>query len=404
MIGPKTDNSVAGSTGVTQAGRDVHGIPPETHREMMQTALADLRKDLEDKHAEARRADSAELKMLQMQIDVLNSKISEQERRLADPEQSYQDYLSRIAELEQLLENATVEIGENRIKDATAAMEAGDNSLADQIFAEVEEHEAKAVARAAEAAFGRGLIAEEAIRWADAARHYARAARLLPEYRTYRKASEFGRLSGDFAAALRIGAQCLAHVQRGDDEETLASALNSQAIYLYQAGRYGEAEPLFRQALEIGEKTLGVDHPDYGARLNNFAGLLLDTGRFDEAEPLFRQALGIREKRLGVDHPDYAQSLNNLAALLRATGRYGEAEPLYRQALEIDEKALGVDHPEYAIRLNNLAVLFANMKRYPEAVDLMKQALQICMNALGPEHPYTIGSQNNLETIRKAME
>ena len=64
-------------------------------------------------------------------------------------------------------------------------------------------------------------------------------------------------------------------------------------------------------------------------------------GRYSEAEPLYRKALAIREKVLGKAHPGYAQTLNNLAALLGATGLYGEAEPLYREALAIREKALG---------------------------------------------------------------
>ena len=355
MIGPKTDNAVTDSQGVTQAGRDVHGIPPELHKEMMQTALATLRRDLEGKHAQSSRADTAE-------IALLNMKIAEQERRLANPAESYQAYIARIAELEQLLENATVEIGDNRIKAATAALEAGNDTLADEIFAEVEALEEAAVIRSAEAAFGRGLIAEGAIRWKEAAAFYAKAARLLPEYRTYRKASEFAGLSGDFAAALRIGSECLAYAQDQNEPETLASALNSQALYLEQAGRYEEAEPLYRQALKIDEATLGLDHPAYATRLNN------------------------------------------LAALLEATGRYEEAEPLYRQALEIDEATLGRDHPDYATRLNNLAVSYAYMKRYAEAEPLMVQALQITQARLGAEHPDTISSKNSLEAIRKAMK
>jgi tetratricopeptide (TPR) repeat protein len=446
MIGAKTDNSVEGSSGVTQVGGNLHGIPPETHKEMMQTALADLRKDLEGKHAEASRADQAELKMLQMQIDLLKSKISEQERRLANPEDSYREYLVRIAELEQLLENATVEIGDNRIKAATAELEAGNPELADEIFAEVEAHEAAAVARAAEAAFGRGLIAEGDIRWKDAAQFYAKAARLLPEMRTLSKAAEFAERSGDYQTALKYGQDYIEAAQRSGSDRDLATALNDQALNLHQTGRYDDAEPLYRQALEITERTLGPDHPDYATRLNNLAGLLQDTARYDAAEPLYRQALEIREKTLGLDHPDYAIRLNNLAELLRVTGRYDAAEPLYRQALEITEKTLGPDHPAYAIRLNNLAlllqatgrydaaeplhrqaleigektlgadhpdyatdlnnlaVLYAYMKRFDAAEPLMAQAVQNTLAAFGAEHPDTISSQTSLDIIRKDMQ
>lgn len=40
-------------------------------------------------------------------------------------------------------------------------------------------------------------------------------------------------------------------------------------------------------------------------------------GKYDEAEPLLRRALEISESALRQDHPNVAQSLNSLAELLR---------------------------------------------------------------------------------------
>ena len=39
-------------------------------------------------------------------------------------------------------------------------------------------------------------------------------------------------------------------------------------------GKFEEADSLYLRAIEIGEKTLGPDHPDLATRLNNRAGLL----------------------------------------------------------------------------------------------------------------------------------
>ena len=75
---------------------------------------------------------------------------------------------------------------------------------------------------------------------------------------------------------------------------------------------------------------------------------MLKLARYTEAEPLFRRALAIREKSLGPDHPDVANSLNGLAALLNDTDRRAEAEPLFRRALAIWEKSLSPDHPNVA--------------------------------------------------------
>ena len=39
-------------------------------------------------------------------------------------------------------------------------------------------------------------------------------------------------------------------------------------------GKLDEADPLYLRVIEIGEKTLGPNHPDLATRLNNRAGLL----------------------------------------------------------------------------------------------------------------------------------
>ena len=48
---------------------------------------------------------------------------------------------------------------------------------------------------------------------------------------------------------------------------------------------------------------------------------------FGEAEPLYKRALAIREKSLRPDHPDMAQTLNNLAELYCVQGEYQERNP-----------------------------------------------------------------------------
>jgi tetratricopeptide (TPR) repeat protein len=194
-----------------------------------------------------------------------------------------------------------------------------------------------------------------------------------------------------YRRALAIGEKTL-----GSEHPDVATRLNNLAGLLRATGRSGEAELLFRRALAIGEKTLGPKHPKVATRLNNLAGLLRATGRSAEAEPLYRRALAIGEKTLGPEHPSVAIWLNNLAGLLEATGRYDEAEPLYRRAVAIGEKTLGPEHPNGATTLNNLAGLLEDTGRYAEAEPLYRRALAICEKTLGPEHPNTAIAYNNL--------
>jgi tetratricopeptide (TPR) repeat protein len=50
------------------------------------------------------------------------------------------------------------------------------------------------------------------------------------------------------------------------------------------------------------EKALGPEHPNVATSLNNLAALYKAQGRYAEAEPLYRRALEIWEKALGPEH------------------------------------------------------------------------------------------------------
>jgi Tetratricopeptide repeat len=166
-----------------------------------------------------------------------------------------------------------------------------------------------------------------------------------------------------------------------------ASELNKRAIELDNAGRYSEAEPLYKQSLTIREKVLGPDNPDVAAALNNLAFLYQEQGRYAEAGPLYNRALVIKEKALGRDHPDVATSLNNLGVLYVVQGRYSDAQSYFKRALAIREKAFGSDHPDVALTQNNLAELYRAEGQYAEAESLYKRALAIREKVRGPDHP-----------------
>ncbi len=72
-----------------------------------------------------------------------------------------------------------------------------------------------------------------------------------------------------------------------------------QGLTLYEAGRYEQAIPHWRKALELGEREFGPDHPKAANLLNSLAKLYRAQGRYEAAEPLQNRALTIREKVLG---------------------------------------------------------------------------------------------------------
>ncbi len=189
----------------------------------------------------------------------LEAEKAEIARRLADVEGALKEREAKVRELEALLSREGNEIGGDRLAEARAALEQGDFSKADDLFAEIEAREQMAVQSAARAAHGRGEIAEEQVRWADAAGHYARAVGLDPTYDALRKALEFAWRAGGYARAAGFGEGLIraAREEFGDESIELATALNDHALMIKTLGRYSEAEPLYRQALGIGGKTFG---------------------------------------------------------------------------------------------------------------------------------------------------
>ena len=156
----------------------------------------------------------------------------------------------------------------------------------------------------------------------------------------------------------------------GIETEEAARILNQAGYYLRQRAQYVDAEPLFRNALEISERSFGPDHSKVGTHLNNLAQLLKDTNRLAEAEPLMRRSLEIDERSFGPEHPNVGIDLNNLALLLKDTNRLAEAEPLMRRQAEIFEKSLVPGHPYIAVSLRNYAGLLRAMNREEEAEEL----------------------------------
>ncbi|MGH1578276.1 tetratricopeptide repeat protein, partial [Planktotalea sp.] len=198
----------------------------------------------------------------------LRARIAEMEAQIADPDDALAEAQKTIADLTDRLSHMGNDIGGDRLAEAQNALARLDFSVADDIFAEVEERHKLEVQQAARAAFGRGEVAEAEIRWHDAAEHYARAARLDPSFETLKKAREFSWRAGDFASALRLGEDLVRQARAKEDQEKLATALNDHALTLGAQGHYEQAEGLYREALLIDEKTIGTEHPNYAIRLN----------------------------------------------------------------------------------------------------------------------------------------
>ncbi len=185
--------------------------------------------------------------------------------------------------------------------------------------------------------------------------------------------------------------------------EDLIWTFVAQGRFYKGQGLYAQAEPWFKQCLEVSKKRLGDNHPYVAQSLNNLAGLYKSQGRYDEAEPLYQQALQVMRHLRGEEHPYLAPTLDNLAELYRSQGRYDQAEPLYQQALRLRRHLLGKEYPAVAESLNNLALLYYYQGRYSEAEPLALRAIELDKQFLGEKYPDLATVIHNLALIYRAQ-
>ncbi|HEU5377772.1 MAG TPA: FxSxx-COOH system tetratricopeptide repeat protein [Ktedonobacteraceae bacterium] len=192
---------------------------------------------------------------------------------------------------------------------------------------------------------------------------------------------------------LSIGEQFIAHAQMclsltdqwKDDEALRIPLLTHVAAYLSRRVRYAEAGPLFRRAVQMGERFLGAEHPLVAEALTGWANLSQERGKYTEAESLFERAFSIRQRALADQHPLLASSLNMLGYCYYKQGKYEQAENCYRRALHIQEQE-DPEHHDIATSLYNLGTLYWRQGKYKQAQPLLKRALQTWEQVLGPEH------------------
>jgi len=187
---------------------------------------------------------------------------------------------------------------------------------------------------------------------------------------------------------------------------------------LEKQGRFPEAEPVWRDALEQRRQLLGERDPLVAAGMQRLARNIEIQGGYKRAEPLRRSILALLQENaasapdvpeahsaLGYNltmqgnlHEGAAQSYKALE-ILRAGGRgeapeaahalsivgltldkqglYDKAEPFYRRALDIRRRELGENDLDTATSYNNLAAALSGQGRFGEAQGLFETALAI---------------------------
>jgi predicted O-linked N-acetylglucosamine transferase (SPINDLY family) len=156
---------------------------------------------------------------------------------------------------------------------------------------------------------------------------------------------------------------------------TIGEMLNI-AIADHQAGRYAEAESIYRQILS--------QVPQHSDVWHLLGVLAYQVGKPAEAVELIERAIALVDTM--------AVYYANLGEALRSLQQYERAEKTFRRALELD--------PNQIEARNNLALMFQNLNRAAEALPLLDAAL-----AMRPDYAEARNNRGlTLESLQREPE
>lgn len=184
--------------------------------------------------------------------------------------------------------------------------------------------------------------------------------------------------------------------EQGTDTRMTHIALNSLAVLLQEMDRQAEAEPLYREAAEIGERMWGRDNEDTLTARFNLACVQRDLGRLDEAEQLMAELLPHFRRVFGDAHFKTAAAEHHLGCLYDKLGRWPEALPLVESSVRSTIQVQGERTAEVALMQDNLARVLLRMGEAAKAADVWRHVVDVRAEVLGPEHADTMSSRLSL--------
>src|SRR2546423_7399315 len=134
-----------------------------------------------------------------------------------------------------------------------------------------------------------------------------------------------------------------------------AQQLSASVVNLFVQGKYDEAAPLAKRALDLREKVLSKDDERVVLAVLNLAEVQYARGKYDDAKELFERARHSYERTLKPGDPRLIRVLDSLALNYFALGQPLETERIYKTILAVRGKKGDVDSPAFADSLYHLA-------------------------------------------------
>ncbi len=181
----------------------------------------------------------------------------------------------------------------------------------------------------------------------------------------------------DFSVAQQYAQRALqlATSALGPDNVLTGRALNMAGILAFRQGNIDKAIDNLRQAADIYQQRLGLNHRESGEVITTLANLLLVRGQTAEAIERIRPVAEFQRQKLGPAHKATLYSQLTLAKALVADGQHQPAAELAASALEQARTSLGEAHPMATGLQLAYADALAGLNRHAEAIQHYQAAL-----------------------------
>jgi tetratricopeptide (TPR) repeat protein len=121
-------------------------------------------------------------------------------------------------------------------------------------------------------------------------------------------------------------------------EQANWQALTSSADAAAKQGDKATAERYYKQAIDAALQ-LGADNPSQADSMANLADFYYVQGDGAQANDLYKKALAIHEKAMGLEHKDLIKDLIGLARISHSEKNDAQSATYYERAIAIGEKA-----------------------------------------------------------------
>lgn len=168
-----------------------------------------------------------------------------------------------------------------------------------------------------------------------------------------------------------------------------AKSLSVQAVKLYQTSNYPEALSFAKQALELREKAVGLNHVLVADSLNNLAAIYRALQKEADAANAYRRIVKIYENLYGEKDQRIYQPLMNYGVSSFLSGDTLQAESCFKRALSTLEEKFGPVHTDVIEARTTLGTFFDRQGSVQKSLTYFQQALEAQEQLSGKDHPKT---------------